>query len=90
MDSDFVGVFDLARDVLHALDQRFFDHNRVQAAKLKYYYLTIGNLTYNAFRIKFTTYATIGKISRSRWFNDLYKKISPTLKREIKVEKYKI
>ena len=90
MDPEFAGIFDSAADVLKALDQRFFDHNRVQAAKAKYYQLTMGSMTYNDFRIKFTSYATTGKIARSRWFEDVCEKISPALKREIKIEKYKM
>ena len=71
MNSDFAGDFNGAADVLKALDQRFFDHNRVQAARLKYNQLHMGNMTYNEFRTKFTTYAATGKISPTRWFDDL-------------------
>jgi len=37
IDKDFASVFEGIADVLQALDQRFFDHNWVQAAKRKYY-----------------------------------------------------
>ena len=80
MDPEFAGTFDGAADVLKALDQRFFDYNRVQAAKAKYNHLTMGSMTYNEFRIKFTSYATTGKIARSRWFDDVCDKVSPSLK----------
>ena len=90
MDKDFVGAFDGAADVLQALDQRFFDHNKVQAAKREYYKLDMGTMTYNQFRIKFTNFASTGKIPRSRWFEDVCEKISSNLKREIKIEKYKM
>lgn len=90
MDPEFAGTFEGAADVLHALDQRFFDHNRVQAAKLKYNKLEQGAMTYNEFRIKFTTYATTGKIDRSRWFDDVCEKIAPHLKRDIRTEKYRM
>jgi hypothetical protein len=91
MDPDFAGTFDSAADVLKALDQRFFDHNRVQAARIKYNKLEMGNsMTYNEFRIKFTAYATAGKISPTRWFEDVCEKVSPALKRDIRIEKYKM
>lgn len=90
MDPDFIGTFETAADVLKALDQRFFDHNRVQGAKAKYLQLVMGNMTYNEFRIEFTKYATTGKIARSRWFEDVCDKISPALKKEVKIEKYKM
>lgn len=90
MDPEFADTFEGAADVLHALDQRFFDHNRVQAAKLKYNKLEQGAMTYNEFRIKFTTYATTGKIDRSRWFDDVCEKIAPHLKRDIRTEKYRM
>ncbi len=90
MDPDFAGIFDSAADVLKALDQRFFDHNRVQAAKAKYHHLTMGSMTYNEFRIKFTSYASTGKIARSRWFEDVCEKVSPSLKHDLRIEKYKM
>lgn len=66
MDPDFAGTFDSAAEVLKALDQRFFDHNRVQAAKAQYYQLEQGSMSYNDFRVKFTNFAMTGKIARSR------------------------
>ena len=51
-----------ASDILKILDQRFFDHNRVQSARLAYHKLEMGSMTYNDFRIKFTQLATTGKI----------------------------
>ena len=90
MDPDFGGVFDGAEDVLKALDQRFFDYNHVQAAKSKYQQLIMGNMTYDEFRKKFTNYASTAKISRSRWFEDVCEKISPALKRDVRIEKYKM
>ncbi|CZT01274.1 uncharacterized protein RAG0_09013 [Rhynchosporium agropyri] len=48
-----------AADVLAALDQRFFDHNRVQKAKASYKRLVITDtMTYNQFRVQFTNFAT--------------------------------
>jgi len=88
MDPDFAGDFNSAADVLKALDQRFFDHNRVQVARLKYSQLLMGNMTYNEFRTKFTTYATTGKISPSRWFDDVCEKVSDELKYDIRTKKY--
>lgn len=90
MDPDFTTAFDSAADVLKALDERFFDHNRVQAAKAKYKNLEMGSMTYNDFRIKFTSYAMTGKISRTRWFEDVCEKVSPALKRDLRIEKYKM
>lgn len=90
MDPEFGGDFSSAKDVLKALDERFFDHNAVIAAKRKYHQLVQGALSYNEFRVKFTTYATTGKIARSRWFEDVCEKISPQLKRVIMTEKYKM
>lgn len=90
MDAEFSGVFETAGDVLAALDQRFFDHNRVQTAKLKYQKLTMDNSTYNDFRVKFTNLATTGKIARSRWFEDICEKVSPALKHDLRIEKYKM
>ena len=88
MDPDFAGDFNGAADVLKALDQRFFDHNRVQAAKLKYNQLQMGSMTYNEFRTKFTTYAATGKISPDRWFDDVCEKVSDELKYDIRTKKY--
>lgn len=90
MDPEFSGTFESAADVLKALDQRFFDHNRVQAAKARYNKLEMGTMTYNDFRTKFTAYATTGKISPSRWFDDVCEKVSPALKRDLRIEKYKM
>lgn len=90
MDPALDGTFETAADVLKALDQRFFDHNRVQSAKLKYNRLRQETMTYNDFRIKFTKYASTGKISRSRWFEDVCDKIAPHLKMAILTEKYKM
>ena len=50
----------------------------------------MGLMTYNDFRIKFTQLANTRKIDNKRWFKDLYEKISPALKRDIRTEKYKI
>ena len=88
MDPDFARDFNRAADVLKALDQRFFDHNRVQAAKLKYNQLHMGSMTYNEFRTKFTTYAATGKISPARWFDDVCEKVSDKLKYNIRTKKY--
>lgn len=90
MDPAYEGTFNTAADVLKALDQRFFDHNRVQSAKLNYNRLEQGAMTYNDFRIKFTQYATTGKIARARWFEDVCEKIAPYLKKAIMTEKYKM
>jgi len=90
MDPDFAGPFETAADVLRALDHRFHDHNRVQSARAKYNKLEMGNMSYDDFRNKFTTYATTGKISPARWFDDMCDKISPALKRDIRTEKYKL
>ncbi|CAL3969530.1 unnamed protein product [Diplocarpon coronariae] len=66
MDPVFASEFTCAADVLRVLDQRFFDHNYVQSAKLKYSRLTIGSLSYNEFRSKFVTLAIAGKIDQSQ------------------------
>ena len=91
MDTDVTTEFKGAADVLAALDQRFFDHNRVQKAKAAYSNLKMtSNMTYNQFRIKFTNLAITGKIARARWFDDVCEKISPALKLQIMTEKYKM
>lgn len=90
MHPELAGTFESADDVLKALDQRFYDHNQVQTAKRKYYQLEQGLASYHDFRSKFTTYATTGKIARSRWFEDVCEKINPHLKRAIMTEKYKM
>ncbi|CAL3965167.1 unnamed protein product [Diplocarpon coronariae] len=90
MDPVFASEFTCAADVLRVLDQRFFDHNYVQSAKLKYSRLTMGSLSYNEFRSKFVTLAMAGKIDQSRWFDDVCEKVSPALKNDLRVEKYKM
>lgn len=90
MDPDYASPARNASDILKALDQRFFDHNRIQSARLAYHKLEMGSMTYNDFRIKFTQLATTGKIDVKRWFEDLCEKISPALKRDIRTEKYKM
>ncbi|EKD17285.1 hypothetical protein MBM_04862 [Drepanopeziza brunnea f. sp. 'multigermtubi' MB_m1] len=87
---DFADTCTNAADVLRILDYRFRDHNRVQAARKSYYQLTMGRISYDDFRVKFTTYAITGKISRARWFEDVCEKVSPALKTHLMVEKYKM
>ena len=48
------------------------------------------NISYNQFYIKFTNLVSTSKIARSYQFNDVYKKISLTLKLYIITKKYKI
>ena len=88
MDPTYSNPAQNAADILRALDQRFFDHNRVQSARLAYHKLEMGSMAYNDFRIKFTQLANIGKINTNRWFEDLCEKVSPALKNDIRLEKY--
>lgn len=90
MDPEYAGTFENASDVLNALDQRFFDHTLVPTAKLAYNKLHMGSMSYTQFRDKFVTYAMDGKISPARWFDDVCEKISPSLKQDIRIEKYKM
>lgn len=90
IDPNYTSPANNASDILKVLDQRFFNHNRVQSARLAYYKLKIGSITYNDFRVKFTQLAGTKKINTKRQFKDLYEKISPALKRDIRTEKYKI
>ena len=91
MDPVFSHEFRNAADVLKMLDQRFFDHNYVQAARGKYNRLVMSaSMTYDEFRSKFVHFATAGKIDRSRWFDDVCDKVSPALKNDLRLEKYKM
>lgn len=91
MGPDFANEFNNAEDVLTALDQRFFDHNRVQTAKASYYsHSMTKNMTYDKFRILFTKYAIAGNIPRARWFEDVCEKVSPALKNDIRTKKYEL
>lgn len=47
-------------------------------------------ISYNEFRIKFTNYIIIRKIAGGRWFEDVCEKVSLDLKRNFRIEKYKI
>lgn len=47
-------------------------------------------MAYADFRAKFTSYAVAGQIARARWFNDVYKKVSPALKNNLRAKKYEL
>lgn len=90
MNPDYSTDFKTAADVLRVLDDRFHDYNQIQSARRQYNKLEQGNMSYKDFKAKFTHYAVAGGIDNSRFFDDLCEKISPALKRDLRVEKYRM
>jgi hypothetical protein len=80
-----------AKKALQALDDQFFDYNKVETAKNEYLNLKMKRgQTYLLFRNTFRKLATDAEISQDRWFDDLCNKITPTLKSDIKAKKYEL
>ncbi|TQS34303.1 hypothetical protein Golomagni_05318 [Golovinomyces magnicellulatus] len=67
-----------AKEVLKALDEEFFDWNKLEDAKANYAKIMMGkNETYKAFRVRFRTLASDAQINKERLYDDLLEKINP-------------
>ncbi|KAI0993831.1 hypothetical protein K3495_g14353 [Podosphaera aphanis] len=76
-----------AKEVLKALDEEFFDWNKLEDAKSNYAKINMGkNETYKNFRVRFRTLASDAQIDKDRLYDDLLRKINPRLLNDIKVE----